>query len=207
MGDGQARAGEGAGAARAGLAGQWLQSRPRGRVASGLELGSERPDIRRLLRLGARARGDLGRRDTGRRVEARPAAGLGDLSRRRPLALDAASAGRAGTCLLPKLAGPGPRTYAGHAVAAKRPWRPCPGAPSPSRPVRPTPGEAGAGHCPRVPAPSGRNRRRRIDLGRGVWGWALGRRLGLGKGGPAEPCGWSLGLSRDSWFRRSFITK
>lgn len=136
MGDGQARAGEGAAAARAGLAGQWLQSRPRGRVASGPGLGSERPDIRRCLRLGARARGDLGRRDTGRRVEARPAAGLGDLSRRRPLAVDAAKRGSGRDLFVTQARGAGPtdvcrsRCCRGATVAtmARRPQSltPCP---------------------------------------------------------------------------------
>lgn len=74
---------------------------------------------------GPKARGDLWaeghgppRGGTGRRVEARPAAGLGDLPWRRPLALDPASAGRVGTRPPPKLARLGSWTCAGHAVAS-----------------------------------------------------------------------------------------
>lgn len=133
--------------------------------------------------------GTFGRKGTGRRVEARPAAGLGDLPWRRPLALDPASAGRAGTRPPPKLARLGSWTCAGHAVASgmsscdDRGSR----APGPARPVGSTPGEAGSRHCLRLPAPSGRNGRLTVDLGRRDQGrsWGLGRRLGLRKRGPA----------------------
>lgn len=57
----RARPGRGAGAARAGLAGQQraVQAARGGRAASRPGRGSGRPDIPRRLRLGTRATGDL----------------------------------------------------------------------------------------------------------------------------------------------------
>lgn len=112
-----------------------------------------------------------------------PAAGLGDLPRRRPLALDPASADRAGIRPPPTLAGPGSGTCAGHIGAAGMSSRDdCgPAPPALARPVWSTPGAAGARHCPLVPAPSGRNGRQAVDLGRrdpaGTRAWAGGQAL------------------------------
>lgn len=57
----------------------------------------ESPGTRRRPRPGVEPAGTCGRKGAGRRVEARPAAGLGDLPWRRPLALVHASARRVGT--------------------------------------------------------------------------------------------------------------
>lgn len=102
--------------------------------------------------------GTCGRKGTGRRGEARPAPGLGDLSRRRPLALDPASAGREGDRLPPTLAGLGPRTCAGHAVAAG--ISSCddrglslPDPQAVSGVSGPRPEKLASGTCPPVPAP------------------------------------------------------
>lgn len=110
--------------------GEGLSARPQGPSRSGPRRAGRtsgprracgRPDVRGRLRLGlgpAGTCGDLRAEGTGRRPKARPAAGLGDLSRRRPLALDPASAGRAGNCPPPTLTGLGARICAGRAVAA-----------------------------------------------------------------------------------------
>lgn len=160
------------------------QCRPRGaggrRAGPGAGAGAQ--TSRGACGWGPEPAGTCGRKGAGRRVEARPAAGLGDLPRRRPLALDPASAGRAGASPPPTLAGPGSRTCASHTVASIVVPRS-----GPARPVGSTPGEAGLQHCPSVPAPFGRNGRPTVQLGRGDQGrsWDLGRRLGVVKGGSA----------------------
>lgn len=100
-GGGEGARGPGRGGERewpAGLAGQRraVQAARGGRAASRPGRGSGSPDIPRRLRpQGPEPAGTCGRKGAGRRVEARPAAGLVTFLGR-PLALDPASAGRAG---------------------------------------------------------------------------------------------------------------
>lgn len=127
----------GAGTARVGLAGQRRAEQAARAGGERVWAGEREAGRRRLLWLAARARGDS-------LVEAWPAAGLGDLLRRRPLALEPASASRAGTHPPRTLARRSPRTGAGHAVSAGVSSRddrgPAPPAPHALSDPRPAPG-------------------------------------------------------------------
>lgn len=126
----------GPGGSAAGSAGRAGRAGGEGRPGAG-----QSPDIPRRLRPGTRAGGDLPAAGAGRARAAAcwPAAGLGEgLPRRRPLALDPASAGRKGPAR--HLRSPGRAHGPVRAILSPRSWSRGPAL----RPVGSTPGEAGS---------------------------------------------------------------